>query len=474
MAACGADERIATRTANEVAAGKPSTGADGKPGDDGVAGWRYLLAPDRALRHLDVRACFDRKPVALTQEESRAVRVFGAPGPGLSLRGRRLDVSAVDREGCVGYRVDLSRVALAEHPLATRAGDDVLLGAPLWLWGPEPLARRGIGDVRAIRNGVDVVTPWARTDTGWVLDPVSFVFDAPVVFGSPAVSDLRLRTGTLQVVRLGDVETPSERVIHEWLEQSASATATLFGKLPVPQATVVIVPVEEASVPVSVGHAYRGGGASIVLRVSRHARRDELLRDWVAIHEMVHLGLPYVRHRDAWLSEGITTYYQEVLRARAGSQTPLAAWRSLRDGMDRARRKGDALTLREEALLLDGIHGVDRVYWAGASIALLVDVELRRRGLGSLDELVRRLSACCAWPPRDWSAQALVARMDAMIGEPIVSRIAERWLASVRLPSLRSTWRWLGLHRTGDGRLVASPRAPGAHVRDAILSPDGQ
>ena len=56
---------------------------------------------------------------------------------------------------------------------------------------------------------------------------------------------------------------------------------------------------------------------------------DDLRTDWTATHEFSHLLLPYVSRRDRWLSEGLASYYQNVLRARDGRLSETDAWRKL-------------------------------------------------------------------------------------------------------------------------------------------------
>ena len=40
----------------------------------------------------------------------------------------------------------------------------------------------------------------------------------------------------------------------------------------------------------------------------RTASENDLRRDWVMVHEMVHLALPDMPERYAWLSEGLAVY----------------------------------------------------------------------------------------------------------------------------------------------------------------------
>jgi hypothetical protein len=81
-------------------------------------------------------------------------------------------------------------------------------------------------------------------------------------------------------------------------------------------------------------------GPSILLLPASDATVGELESDWVAIHELSHLWMPRLYPGDRWLSEGIATYLQEVLRARCGLQSRTKAWTRIKEGFDRGRRSG--------------------------------------------------------------------------------------------------------------------------------------
>ena len=57
-----------------------------------------------------------------------------------------------------------------------------------------------------------------------------------------------------------------------------------------------------------------------------------------------------------------------------------------------------------------------RVYWSGAAIALLADVELRRRsgGVQSLDTALEAFAACCLPGNRSWRARELLQQLDRL------------------------------------------------------------
>ena len=119
--------------------------------------------------------------------------------------------------------------------------------------------------------------------------------------------------------------------------------------------------------------------------------------------------LPYIKTRYRWVSEGFASYYQNVLLARAGQYTEQRAWQKLWEGFERGRKSRPELSANGAART--GIRAATmKIYWSGAAIALLADVELRRRSNGaeSLDMVLDRLAQCCLPSDRAWSGPELI------------------------------------------------------------------
>ena len=114
-------------------------------------------------------------------------------------------------------------------------------------------------------------------------------------------------------------------------------------------------------------------------------------------------------------------------------------------------------------------HAYWRVYWAGAAIAMKLDVEIRRvtGGRRSLDDVMRH------WSRRvgsdvDVSAADLIADADTFLGTPMFAHIATPALASSAFPDVTPCYRWLGLV-VGDG-FVSTVPAEGASERERIVA----
>jgi len=146
-------------------------------------------------------------------------------------------------------------------------------------------------------------------------------------------------------------------------------------------------------------------------------------RDWVAVHELSHLFHPYLGDRGSWLAEGLATYYQNVLRARAGLLTPAEAWEQIDAGFSRGRRatrNGD-VTLQRAAENESEHPNFMRIYWAGTAFWLETDLELRRTSDNrlSVDEAMRRFDACCLPSYRAWQPGEFIDKLDALLGTDV-------------------------------------------------------
>ncbi len=172
---------------------------------------------------------------------------------------------------------------------------------------------------------------------------------------------------------------------------------------------------------------------------------------------------------DAWLFEGLATYYTEVTRARDGLSSPEEAYQHLLDGFERGRRDGGSLTLREASASMHEQRSFYRVYWAGAALSLLTDLRARRAGGRTLDDALRSFAECCAASQDEWTAERVLARIDDQLGAPLFSEQARRWLDRADFPDVTDALRALGVAPGKQGRAVFG-KAPDAALRDAIMA----
>jgi len=282
-----------------------------------------------------------------------------------------------------------------------------------------------------------------------------------------------LRAGDTELrVSVVDVSDPRRRAqLQDWLAEVSQAQLTAFGRYPLHSARVRIQQIgrEESrgdESPVPWGQTLRRGDAAVLLFVRDDATPAELRADWTAIHELSHLFHPYLGRDGRWLSEGLASYYQNVLRARAGLLSPERAWELLDAGFGRGRRESSGAPLIE---LSRSHEGTMRVYWAGAAFWLQADVALRRDHASSLDRVLSQYSACCLQGTGEVAPQDFLAELDRLSGTTVFSSNYARLVDSREFPSLDATYRDLAITRD-NGALEFGDDVPGATLRRAITA----
>jgi hypothetical protein len=146
--------------------------------------------------------------------------------------------------------------------------------------------------------------------------------------------------------------------------------------------------------------------------------------------------------------------------------TPEEAWTELMTGFARGQSAGTGLALEEEARRVASTFAWARVYWAGAAIALLSDVEYRRRSNGD-DSLDHAMVRAADLRNQTLRASELIQAMDGDSGG-VMHRVSEEWLGTAEFPDVGEVLEWLGVASSERGAVLVD--APGARVRDAIMN----
>ena len=261
--------------------------------------------------------------------------------------------------------------------------------------------------------------------------------------------------------------------LETWLRPAVETVVDAFGGPRSDRLLVMLRSAPGGGGP-SFGEAFPGAHPTVVLHVGEVTGLDEVVGNWVAQHEIAHVALPRFAREDAWLSEGLASYYQELLIARAGGQSAERAWGRLLDGFARgAPRAGDD-TLAGDSAKMGERHAYWRVYWSGAAIALEWDVALRRDHGRTLDEA---LAALCAAHPVDapggndrLAAEDVLRELDAWLGGDLFTRTARAHLASRAFPDTSADLAWLGVVHEPPERARVDDAAPGTAARRAITA----
>jgi hypothetical protein len=273
-------------------------------------------------------------------------------------------------------------------------------------------------------------------------------------------TDLDVPSGVIHVAfAAGELALPKETIL-QWVATSAQAVSTYYGRFPVKSLKLLFVPVDGTRVRGGTTWGYRG--AAIRLPLGRDAGMDDLKRDWVLVHEMVHLALPDMDDRYAWLSEGLAVYIEPVARAQAGDLDAKDIWfammRDMPKGLPQAGDQG-----------LDNTATWGRKYWGGAMFCLFADIEIRKRTNNrmGLQDAMRGVLAAGGSHEVDWSIERILLTADKAVGVNVLTKLHDEWGAKPVTPDLDALWRDLGL-RLRDGGIDFDDRAPLAAIRAAI------
>ena len=429
------------------------------------------------LDDVQVSLCFDGPaPLRLYRHEKAGGVSSGLFYEGkqfkASVNGSTLSLPALPENACINWQTDFTAALKnKDYHLIMQAGEDLVMSANLWFW-KGPKIRDIVVDVN-LPKGMSISTPWKEikktaSKIRFQPDKTSADWESRVALGQFDV-DLINEPGTnIRLAAPGNL-SPSQRLkIRQWIEQTVDAVASVYGYFPQPQPQVLVVPIGTRDEAVVTAHVIRGGGLAVVFYIDETRPLQEFMDDWTATHEFSHMLVPYVSSRDRWLSEGLASYYQNVLRARDGRLSETQAWQRLYDGFKRGENgtRGGSLAQATRK----GRGSTMRVYWSGAALMLMADMQLRETtdGRQSLDTALQSLSACCMANGKTWRARELFERLDELTGTEILTGLYQKHIHEHSFPDMRSTWDDLGVN-TRNNRVSLSDDAPLKDVRTAIM-----
>lgn len=249
------------------------------------------------------------------------------------------------------------------------------------------------------------------------------------------------------------------------MEKSARAVAAYYGGFPVPSVALTIHTGRPGGI--AGGRTFGDyGRARIMITAGEDTTAGDLRESWVLVHEMVHLAFPSMTGHE-WIEEGLATYVEPLVRARAGLIEPGEIWRWLLWGVPKGL---DAVSQRG----LDGARGWAATYWGGASFCFLADVEIREKtgNRKSLDDALRGIVRAGGNVTVSWPLSRVFSEGDRATGVPVLAALyaqMERGAPEVDLPAL---WHRLGVSASGDG-IVFDDKAPLAAIRIGITNGSG-
>jgi hypothetical protein len=188
-----------------------------------------------------------------------------------------------------------------------------------------------------------------------------------------------------------------------------------------------------------------------------------LRKDWILVHEMVHLAMADVPESQRWLLEGLATYVESIARAQRGHLSEEFVWNGFINRMPQGLPKyGDRG--------LDRTPTWGRTYWGGAIFCMLADIEIRKLSENKLslrDALRGVLDAGISMHSSTTAMQVFEAG-DEAIGMAVLVPLYQKMKADPYPIDLDALWASLGV-ALQDEQIIYDDDAPMAHVRRSLL-----
>ncbi len=298
--------------------------------------------------------------------------------------------------------------------------------------------------------------------------PGTYVFATHDLVALPYAAIGRLRVHEIgDDVTLAELAPPilDDDAIVAWATDDARAFRDYYGGIPTSRVLVIANP--QSGSGAGFGSTTGGEGAAIIVNIGRDSTREMLHGNWTLVHELVHTALPNLANEHRWLEEGLASYVEPFVRARAGLVTPQVVWRAFVRGLPFGLpERGD--------LGLDRTPTWGRTYWGGALFCFVADLEIRERtgGRKGLEDALRGIVAAGGTIKTSWPIERVLAAGDAATGLTVLRDLYAKWARAPVPVDLDAIWKRLGVLGSPEN-ITFDDRAPLAAIRIAMTQPLG-
>jgi len=247
----------------------------------------------------------------------------------------------------------------------------------------------------------------------------------------------------------------------DWVLYSSNTVHQYYGRFPVRSVAIELQVTDGKAV--RFGQAFGGNSPSLRIVVGENVTPEMLRKDWILVHEMVHLAMADVPQSQRWLLEGLATYVESIARAQRGHLSEEFVWNGFINRMPQGLPK-------------NGDRGLDqtptwgRTYWGGAIFCMLADIEIRKLSDNrkSLRDALRgALDAGLSMHSSATAIQVFEAG-DEAIGMAVLVPLYQKMKADPYPIDLDALWESLGV-ALQDEQVIYDDDAPMAHVRKSLL-----
>ena len=294
-----------------------------------------------------------------------------------------------------------------------------------------------------------------------------------IFFGHAQAADIEIETlsdtqfafdldGSRISVEIRDrVLREKKDMLLDWVVYSAETVHHYYGQFPVRSVNVKLLVTGGRAV--RFGQAFGGDKPLLRINVGENVTLDMLRRDWIMVHEMVHLAMANVPQRHAWLLEGLATYVESIARAQKEYLTEDFIWLNFIERMP-------------QGLPQSGDRGLDhtptwgRTYWGGAIFCLLADIEIRKLSNNnqSLREALRGVLDEGMSMHNSVTAMEVFESGDRATGLDVLVPLYHKMKADPYPIDLNALWQSLGVSLVGK-QVIYNDDAPLAHIRQQFF-----
>lgn len=269
--------------------------------------------------------------------------------------------------------------------------------------------------------------------------------------------------GTVDVNLDSDLSQTTQDELMTWVHDAGNAIVAYYGRFPLSHTYVEVRSFDGRGV--HNGHTFGvDNGGLIRISVGIQSTPEELKRDWMLTHEMVHLTFPSVPREHHWIEEGSAVYVEPIARFRAGNWGKEHVWgEMMRDMHQGLPEQGDEG--------LDNTHTWGRTYWGGALFCLLADIEIHERthNRKGLDDALRAIMNDGGVITKDWELDHAFSVGDKAVGVPVLEQLYAKMKDKAVNVDLDQLWRQLGVSQQ-DGIATFDDKAPLTPIREAITT----
>lgn len=372
------------------------------------------------------------------------------------------------------YSIDLKEDSNTNwrNPLQ-RVDNDIIFSPEYWLWRPYDFEDWEHIEIEFdFPAGINYSVPWIPVAKNtYRVNAAPYNWSSCAAFGSFHSDTVAIKDSKLSIAFLGNYITTEQELSH-WIKNAAASISQVYGAFPVKNTQIVLVPIGDRKEPVPFGMVVRGGGISVIFYIDPSEPIEKFIADWTATHELGHTLLPFVNRDQAWLSEGLATYYQYILMGRDGRLTQQEAWQRIYNGFQKGIRDSRGKTLMETSANMRQERAFKNVYWSGAAMLFKTDVLLREKSNGqfSLDKALKAIHDKKLWGKGAWRAEDLFRELDAYCASDIFMKMYNLHVNDAEFPVDDDFWRELGIFNQ-DGIITLTDQGPLVSIREQIIPP---